>query len=92
MKIGYARVSTKHQRESLGQQINVLKRAGCTEIYSKIISGANSKRPELTNLLTKIKSGDTLTIASVDRLGRNLKNIITIISNLKDRAVISDWY
>ena len=37
MKIGYARVSTKHQRESLDQQIDLLKKAGCKEIYSEII-------------------------------------------------------
>jgi hypothetical protein len=88
MQIGYARVSTKHQRESLDQQINLLKKSGCKEIYSEIISGANSKRPELTKLLSQIKSGDTLTITSLDRLGRSLKDLITIISDLKDRAVV----
>lgn len=51
MKIGYARVSTKHQRESLDQEITILKTAGCTEIFSEMISGANAKRPELTKLL-----------------------------------------
>ena len=60
MKIGYARVSTKHQRESLDQQIDLLKKAGCKEIYSEIISGASSRRPELTKLLELIKEGDTL--------------------------------
>ena len=48
MQIGYARVFAKYQRESLDQQINLLKRSGCKEIYSEIISGANSKRPGLT--------------------------------------------
>lgn len=84
MKIyGYARVSTKHQRESLDLQIENLKKAGCKEIYSEIISGANSKRPELTKLLDKIKTGDTLVITAVDRLGRSLKDLIEIITNLK---------
>ena len=44
MKIGYARVSTKHQGESLNQQIKLLKKSGCTEVYSEVISGAKSKR------------------------------------------------
>jgi DNA invertase Pin-like site-specific DNA recombinase len=87
MKIGYARVSTKHQREALDQQVALLKKAGCEEIYFEVISGANSKRPELTKLLAKIKPHDTLTIASVDRLGRSLKDLIDIITNLKDRSV-----
>ncbi len=87
MRIGYARVSTKHQRESLDQQIVLLKKSGCEKVYSEVISGANAKRPELTKLLTHIKSGDTLVIASVDRLGRSLKDLITIISNLKEREI-----
>ena len=87
MKIGYARVSTKHQRESLDHQIGLLKNAGCSEIYSEVISGSNSKRPELTKLLGKIQANDTLVITSVDRLGRSLKDLITIISNLKDNSV-----
>ena len=88
MKIGYARVSTKHQRESLDQQIAQLKKAGCKEIYSELISGANSKRPELTKLLTNIQSGETLIITAVDRLGRSLKDLIDIISSLKERSII----
>lgn len=87
MKIGYARVSTKNQRESLDQQIKLLKNAGCTLVFSEIISGGDSKRPELTKLLEKIASGDSLVIASVDRLGRSLKDLINIISHLKERSI-----
>ncbi len=87
MKFGYARVSTKHQRESLDQQIILLKESGCIEIYSEIISGSSSKRPELTKLLEKIKKGDNLVISSVDRLGRSLKDLISIISNLKENSI-----
>lgn len=87
MKIGYARVSTKHQRESLDQQIALLKEAGCKEVYSEIISGVSSKRPELTKLLSKIQTGDTLVITVVDRLGRSLKDLIGIISDLKERSI-----
>ncbi len=87
MKIGYARVSTKHQRESLDGQIILLKKAGCKEIYSEIMSGGSNKRPELTKLLAKVQSGNTLVITSVDRLGRSLKDLIDIISNLKEREI-----
>jgi DNA invertase Pin-like site-specific DNA recombinase len=87
MEIGYARVSTKHQRESLDQQIALLKTAGCQEVYSEIISGSSSTRPELTKLLSKIQTGDTLVITAVDRLGRSLKDLIDIISDLKERSI-----
>ena len=87
MKIGYARVSTKHQRESLDQQILSLQTSGCNEVYFEIISGTNTKRSELTKLLNQIKSQDTLVITSVDRLGRSLKDLINIISSLKERSI-----
>jgi DNA invertase Pin-like site-specific DNA recombinase len=87
MKIGYARVSTKQQCESLDQQIALLKKAGCKEVYSEVISGANSKRKELTKLLNQIQAGDILVISSIDRLGRSLKDLISIINTLQDKAV-----
>jgi len=87
VRIGYAGVSTKNERESLDKQITLLKKEGCEEVYSEIISGTNAKRPELTKLLTHIKSGDMLIIASVDRLGRSLKDLIAIISHLKEKEI-----
>lgn len=87
MKIGYARVSTKHQCESLDQQIALLKKAGCKEVFFETVSGANSKRKELTKTLNKLNSGDTLVIASIDRLGRSLRDLIEIINNLKESSI-----
>ena len=87
MKIGYARVSTKHQCESLDQQILQLKKFGCQKVYSEVVSGANSKRKELQKTLNELKAGDTLIITAIDRLGRSLKDLITIISNLKEKSV-----
>ena len=87
MKIGYARVSTKNQCESLDQQIIQLKKFGCNKIYSEVISGANSKRPELTKVLKMLQSNDTLIITSIDRLGRSLKDLISIVTNLQENAI-----
>ncbi len=87
MKIGYARVSTKHQGESLDRQIDLLKKSGCKKVYSEMISGASSKRKELINLLKKINKGDILVITSIDRLGRSLKDLINIINELQDKGV-----
>ena len=81
MKIGYARVSTNDQ------QIKLLKKSGCSEVYSEVISGANSKRPELTKVLELLKSNDTLIITSIDRLGRSLKDLISIVSHLQENSV-----
>lgn len=87
MKIGYARVSTKQQCASLDQQIFLLKKSGCEEVYAEIISGANSRRKELTKLLNKVQVGDILVITAIDRLGRSLKDLIAIINNLQEKGV-----
>ena len=54
MKIGYARVSTKKQCESLDTQISKLKKSGCKDVYSEVVSGASAKRPELTYQIKSI--------------------------------------
>jgi len=87
MKIGYARVSTRRQGESLDQQIAILKKAGCSKIYSEALSALTPCRPELTSALKELKSGDTLVVNSIDRLGRSLKDLISIVSSLRARSV-----
>lgn len=87
MKIGYARVSTKNQGESLDQQISLLKQYDCDEIYSEVVSAAKSKRPELKKALLKLQPHDMLITPSIDRLGRSLKDLINIISSLQERSV-----
>ena len=58
MKIGFARISTKHQ--TLQGQIDSLKKEGCEEIYAEQVSGAAkiNKRPELENMLRALRKGD----------------------------------
>ncbi|GAA3276874.1 hypothetical protein GCM10020258_57880 [Sphingomonas yabuuchiae] len=69
-RIGYARVSTADQ--SLDAQIDALTKAGCTVIYSEHASGTKDTRAELAQALKALRSGDTLVVWRLDRLGRNL--------------------
>ncbi|CEN53048.1 MULTISPECIES: recombinase family protein [Capnocytophaga] len=82
--IGYARVSTKEQ--NLDLQIDALKEAKCTKIFTEKIS-ATKERPELDNALKYLRKGDVLVIWKLDRLGRSLKQLINILENLKDKGV-----
>ncbi|TXH56090.1 MAG: recombinase family protein [Bacteroidia bacterium] len=86
MKIGYARVSTIEQ--NLDLQIDALKQYGCETIYEEKVSGKNSSdRPELQSCIKSLRAGDTLVFWRLDRLGRNLKDLVTIVNDLKERGI-----
>lgn len=80
MKIGYARVSTKDQKLDL--QIDALKNAGCEKIFSEVISGASRERPVLNAMLEQCRDGDTIVIYKLDRLGRSLIHLVTLVNKL----------
>ena len=85
MKIGYARVSTKDQ--NLDLQIDALKKAGCERIYEEVISGAKSDRPILNDLLANLRENDVLIIWKLDRLGRSLKHLVSLVTELIDKNI-----
>ncbi len=85
MKVGYARISTEDQ--TLDPQLDALKSAGCERTFTDTLSGANIERPGLTEALAFLRAGDTLVVWKLDRLGRSLKNLIEVISDLDRRAV-----
>ena len=86
MKYGYARVSTDDQNSAL--QLAALKKAGCRKVFTdEGLSGATTKRPSLLRCLKALKSGDTLTVWKLDRLGRSLRDLITMLDELKQRGV-----
>lgn len=76
MEYGYVRVSTKEQNEQ--RQMIALVEFGVAEkhIYMDKRSGKDFERANYRRLLRKIKSGDTLVIKSIDRLGRNYEEIL----------------
>ncbi len=86
MNYGYARVSTDDQTPAL--QLAALKRAGCkTTFKDDGISGATTKRPALLRCMKKLEHGDTLMVWKLDRLGRSLRDLITMLDDLKKRGV-----
>ena len=85
MRIGYARVSTEEQDTRL--QLDALTGAGCERIYQEAVSGSNRERPELAKCLDALRRGDTLTVWRLDRLGRSLKDLVGMVSDLEARGV-----
>lgn len=85
MKFGYARVSTKHQK--LDHQIDALEKEGCEEIFSESISSRKAERPELQKLLSKLRKGDVVVVLKLSRLGRNVKELINLVSTFEEKEV-----
>jgi len=77
-KLGYARVSTADQR--LRMQRDALEAAGCERIYSDHgVSGAKDSRPGLNDLLDAARSGDTIVVFKLDRLGRSVLHLADLM-------------
>ncbi len=83
--IGYARVSTRDQ--NLDHQLHALKVAGCQKTFADKKSGKNAEREELAACLDYLRAGDTLVVASLDRLGRSLQDLIAIVADLRRRGI-----
>ncbi len=82
----YARVSTTDQ--SLNIQSDALKAAGCEKIFADHgVSGAKTERPGLNKALEHVrKDDDVFVIWKLDRLGRSLSHLLSIIEDLRQRG------
>lgn len=69
-------------------QLEALRKAGCKTVFKDDgLSGATTKRPALLRCLKKLEHGDTLTVWKLDRLGRSLRDPITMLDDLRGRGV-----
>lgn len=83
--IGYARVSTGLQ--NLDLQSDALTQHGCTRIFHDKMSGTKKQRPGLEEALKYAREGDTIVVWRLDRLGRNMQDLIQIVNNLNERGI-----
>jgi DNA invertase Pin-like site-specific DNA recombinase len=84
-KIGYARVSSAGQ--NLDSQIDALKEAGCTRIFTDKISGTKINRSGWDELLSYIRTQDTLVITELSRMSRSLMHLLEIVKVLEEKQV-----
>ena len=84
---GYRRVSSLKQ--SYERQTKALHDSGIADerIYEDKISGKFKTRPGLDALLKAARRGDTITVSSLDRLGRTVLHILQTIEELEDRGI-----
>jgi DNA invertase Pin-like site-specific DNA recombinase len=84
-RIGYARVSTEDQHLDL--QRDALQQAGCRVVYEEAASGKSAARPELEQCRKALRSGDTLVVWRLDRLGRSLPDLVQIVAELERSGI-----
>ena len=85
MRIGYARVSTDDQ--TLDLQKDALRQANCPQVYEEHASGKSTGRPQLEACLKSLREGDTLVVWRLDRLGRNLADLVGLIAEFERRKI-----
>jgi len=85
MLIGYARVSTQDQNPEL--QHEALNKAGCRKIFEDKTSGAHADRPGLAMALEMLRKDDTLVVWKLDRLGRSVKQLVGLVSDLHRQGI-----
>ena len=86
MKVGYVRVSTVDQ--NTGRQEVLMKELGVDKIYVDKLSGKNKERPQLQEMLNFVREGDVLVVESISRLARNVKDLLEIVDQLKQKGVV----
>ena len=89
MNIGYVRVSKTGGAQNLDLQYDALTAAGVDKevIYEDRASGKKDGRPGLEACLKALREGDTLVVWKLDRLGRDLHHLVSVVQELTNRGV-----
>lgn len=82
---GYARVSKDDQ--NLNLQIDALRKYGIDEIFEEKISTRKQERPQLSELLNKLRAGDILVVWRLDRLGRTVKQLLALAEHFQEKNI-----
>ena len=89
MLLGYMRVSKADGSQTLDLQRDALLSAGVEpgRLYEDLASGRHDARPGLVACLKALQPGNTLVVWKLDRLGRDLKHLVTTVDDLRTRGV-----
>ena len=85
MKVAYVRVSTVEQNEA--RQLEALDKFGIDKWYVEKVSGKDTNRPKLREMLDFVREGDTVYIHDFSRLARSTKDLLEIVETLNQKKV-----
>lgn len=85
MKVAYIRTSTKEQ--NLDRQIHAVKKENVDKVFSEQLSGKDTNRPVFQEMMSYVRPGDEVVVASLDRLGRDYSDIKETVRLLQEEKV-----
>lgn len=85
MRVGYIRVSTKEQNTA--RQEVLMKELQVDKIYIDKLSGKDTNRPMLQEMLSYVREGDIVIVESISRFARNTKDLLNLIEQLDSKSV-----
>ncbi|MCI9297509.1 MAG: recombinase family protein [Lachnospiraceae bacterium] len=85
MKIGYVRVSTKEQNTA--RQEELMKSLDVDKVYIEKMSGRNTERPFLQEMMNFVREGDSVVVESISRFARNTKDLLELTEELNNKHV-----
>lgn len=86
MLVAYARVSTEEQ--NLDRQLDQLIQYGVDKrnIYMEKVTGTKREREQLNKMINELQEGDTVIISDLTRISRSTKDLLEIVSAIKDKG------
>lgn len=85
MRVAYVRVSSLDQNEA--RQVEALEKHQIEKWYIEKVSGKDTNRPKLKEMLDYVREGDIVYIHDFSRLARSTKDLLDIVETLKDKGV-----
>ena len=84
-KIGYIRVSTNEQNTA--RQEEIMKTLGVDKVYIDRMSGKNTDRPALQEMMNFVREEDSVIVESISRFARNTKDLLELTEELNSKHV-----
>ena len=87
MRVAYRRVSSLVQ--NLDRQLH--DQDDIKQVFEEKVSGVSRNRPALEEMIAFVRDGDTVVVHSLDRLGRDIRDLLNIVNELNAKGVIVEF-
>lgn len=85
MQVGYIRISTPEQNTA--RQEVLMQELGVEKVFIDRMSGKNADRPQLKQMLSFVRQGDTVIVESISRFARNTRDLLDLVEQLAAKGV-----